>query len=204
MDKRSYYLRYLNKTSTPPQSWYHRAKNKLLRERLGTLPPGSSILDAGCGCGNITEPFTGLYEVHGVDSQEDAVAHCRKNCSGHYVKASLYDLPFEDSSFDCIVCMDVIEHLSEPGRCISQFHRVMKKNGLGIIATVNYDSALWLLLENTWYRFFGGNCKPYDRNVHPSRFTPASLSACVEQSFMMEEFLLKNRGMEMFAIFRKQ
>lgn len=203
-NKNAYYLDYLKKTRMPPQSWYHRAKINIVGSALNKLPPGSSILDAGCGCGNITGPFTERYEVYGVDSEQDSIDFCKGSCAGIYARASLYSLPFENNYFDSIVCLDVIEHLETPGKCIAEFHRVLKPGGSGIICTVNYSNILWLLLENTWYRIFGGNCKPYDRNVHPARFTPETLSADVARLFKIDEFILKNLGMEMFVVFSKR
>lgn len=38
-------------------------------------------------------------------------------------------LPFEDDSFDCVLCVDVIEHLPDPAHFIGEFHRVLRPSG---------------------------------------------------------------------------
>ena len=45
------------------------------------------------------------------------------------VVASVYDLPFDDNSFDIILCLVVLEHLKEPSRAIVEMGRVLKPSG---------------------------------------------------------------------------
>jgi ubiquinone/menaquinone biosynthesis C-methylase UbiE len=40
---------------------------------------------------------------------------------------SAYELPFEDASFDLVVCCEVLEHLEHPGRGLAEAVRVAKK-----------------------------------------------------------------------------
>ncbi len=40
------------------------------------------------------------------------------------------DMPFEDNSFDLVVCQAVLEHIENPLKVISEIKRVLKKNGL--------------------------------------------------------------------------
>jgi len=40
------------------------------------------------------------------------------------------DMPFEDDSFDLVVCQAVLEHIENPLKVISEIKRVLKKNGL--------------------------------------------------------------------------
>lgn len=48
------------------------------------------------------------------------------------VKADICDLPFEDSSFDIILCNHVLEHIPDDKKAMSELFRVMKKGGWGI------------------------------------------------------------------------
>jgi 2-polyprenyl-3-methyl-5-hydroxy-6-metoxy-1,4-benzoquinol methylase len=199
-----YYLEYLKTTTRPPQSWYHKAKNDIVKEILGSLPPGSRVLDAGCGCGNVSMPFTGRHEIYGVDAQPEAIEYCLKNCRGTYYVSELEKLPFAEGFFDCILCMDTIEHLEKPEISLAEFRRTLKKGGLCVVATINYGNILWPLLENTWHRFFGGACKPYKKSVHPSRFTAKSLVESMGKYFAIEKVTLRNWGMETFVTARKK
>ncbi len=48
------------------------------------------------------------------------------------VKADILDLPFEDNSFDIILCNHVLEHIIDDSKAMSELYRVLKPNGMGI------------------------------------------------------------------------
>ena len=48
------------------------------------------------------------------------------------VKADICDLPFEDNSFDVILCNHVLEHIPDDTKALSELWRVMKPGGWGI------------------------------------------------------------------------
>lgn len=48
------------------------------------------------------------------------------------VKADICDLPFEDNSFDVILCNHVLEHIPDDAKAMSELLRVMKPGGWGI------------------------------------------------------------------------
>ncbi|MFD1315380.1 class I SAM-dependent methyltransferase [Namhaeicola litoreus] len=48
------------------------------------------------------------------------------------VKADILKLPFEDSTFDFILCNHVLEHIEDDARAMSELYRVMKPGGMGI------------------------------------------------------------------------
>lgn len=50
-----------------------------------------------------------------------------------YPYISCEDMPYDDDSFDYVICNQVLEHVSKPWLCMDEFHRVLKKNGHVII-----------------------------------------------------------------------
>lgn len=48
------------------------------------------------------------------------------------IKADILNLPFEDDSFDVVICNHVLEHIEKDSKAMSELHRVMKKEGWGI------------------------------------------------------------------------
>jgi SAM-dependent methyltransferase len=48
--------------------------------------------------------------------------------SAQYI-CDAHDLPFADGSFDMIIAVAVLEHVMDPQRCVSEFHRVLKSDG---------------------------------------------------------------------------
>jgi SAM-dependent methyltransferase len=51
------------------------------------------------------------------------------------VVGDIYDLPFDDSSQDTVLCIEVFEHLKEPQKAADELHRILKKGGVLIFAT---------------------------------------------------------------------
>ncbi len=94
------------------------------------------ILDVGCGEGYLSYFIDKQNtEWHGVEISPNRV----KKCAGlgykmHDVDISQSPLPFDDESFDVVVGSHVLEHLPDPGFSISQMFRVVRKNGILIVA----------------------------------------------------------------------
>lgn len=59
-----------------------------------------------------------------------------------FVQASADALPFPDEAFDGVGLFDVLEHLSDPGVCLSEVRRVVRPGGV-VIVTVPAHERLW-------------------------------------------------------------
>ena len=75
------------------------------------------------------------------------------------VKADILDLPFEDNSFDVILCNHVLEHIEDDHRAMSELYRVMKSGGIGIFQ-IPQD----LNLKKTYEDF--SITSPEERSIH--------------------------------------
>ncbi|GAG76193.1 unnamed protein product, partial [marine sediment metagenome] len=53
------------------------------------------------------------------------------------VKASVYNMPLENESFDCIFMGEILEHLENPYKAIKEVSRVMKEGGRLYLTTPN-------------------------------------------------------------------
>jgi SAM-dependent methyltransferase len=93
------------------------------------IPPGSSILEVGCGDGScafeIATRIAGIRYV-GIDLNPGAWK-CPLGLP--FVGASADALPFSDGSFDAIVSMFVVEHLVFPARFLDEAWRVLRPGG---------------------------------------------------------------------------
>lgn len=105
--------------------------------RLG-LGPGSSVLDVGCGAGEVCVELGGLVgtegRVCGVDLSEAMVEAARvaarnAGASIELRVASAYSLPFDDTSFDAVRAERVFQHLDDPDRALAEMQRVAKPGG---------------------------------------------------------------------------
>ncbi len=48
------------------------------------------------------------------------------------VKMDVHDIPFEENTFDVVICNHVLEHVQDDNKVMREFYRVMKKGGWGI------------------------------------------------------------------------
>src|ERR1700730_4220237 len=105
---------------------------------LPQLLSGWCVLDAGCGPGSITlgrarRVAPGV--VTGIDFEDSQFAKAREQAKHEglnveFRKASVYQLPFEDESFDAIFSHALFEHLSDPCAALRELRRVLKPGGL--------------------------------------------------------------------------
>jgi len=87
-----------------------------------------SVLDAGCG-----EGFT-LDKLHenkigekleGVDFLKTAIELGKKTHPHLKLRqGNIYHLPYKDNSFDLVICTEVLEHLKDPKKALSEIQRV--------------------------------------------------------------------------------
>lgn len=104
---------------------------------------GKTVLDVGCAGGFMAEALAARgAKVCGIDPAREAVAAARR----HAHEAGLvirYDvgvgeaLPHPDASFDAVVCVDVLEHVSDLPRVLGEIARVLSQGGMFLYDTIN-------------------------------------------------------------------
>ncbi|MEK7533844.1 MAG: class I SAM-dependent methyltransferase [Patescibacteria group bacterium] len=109
---------------------------KIVKSKLAiSFYPGKKVLDVACGISTLGKTFGN--NVYGFDMNPEAVKVAQKNG----VKARLGDVEkkweYPDGYFDIVVASHIIEHVVSPDYLILEAKRVLKKNGLFIVATPN-------------------------------------------------------------------
>ena len=101
-----------------------------------------SILDIGCGGGLLCEPLTRLgATVTGIDASSDNVEVAKLHAKEmglniKYTHCSPESLNFKNE-FDVILNMEIVEHVSDVNLFIQNCSRLIKKNGIMFVATIN-------------------------------------------------------------------
>lgn len=125
------------------QHWWFRGRRRIVLsfvDRL-PLPEPCATLDAGCGSGRMLDELAGRGPVRGVDANPAAVAAAARRGHGAHV-AELGEVPFEEGSFDLILCLDVLEHLEDDVRGLRELARVARP-GAQLLLTVPAYPRLW-------------------------------------------------------------
>lgn len=101
------------------------------------------LLEIGCSNGNYAidrAKRLGINEIYGVDVGVKRL----EQASGKWKMLSVYEcniekeaLPFEDDSFDILICNQVLEHLKEIHHVMDECHRVLKEDGLLLVGVPN-------------------------------------------------------------------
>lgn len=102
---------------------------------------GLSVLDAGCGSGNLLPwlaELAGPARVRAIDFAAPALANCRRaGLDADFVQASVTALPIPDSTMDLVVSMDVLQHLTsaQERAALEEVVRVLRPGGRFLVRT---------------------------------------------------------------------
>lgn len=121
------------------RSWYVRGELKELRKKFGNSD--INIYDAGSGFGQYTYFMIAHLKpcnIFAVDVKEDWITDCQNFFSQkkiENVSFAVEDLTNinHPNKFDLIVCVDVMEHISEDQKVFSNFYDALKKGGYLLI-----------------------------------------------------------------------
>lgn len=103
-----------------------------------SYPEGSKILEAGCGVGAQTillAKSSPDSQIVSIDISENSIGLAKSLLKKESISnvefhvADLFNLPFEDESFDHIFVCFVLEHLKDPVGALGSLKRVLKKGG---------------------------------------------------------------------------
>jgi ubiquinone/menaquinone biosynthesis C-methylase UbiE len=102
-------------------------------------PPHASVLDVGCGLGEVLGALPPQYQLSGMDYAKSNVEISTRRLKDRAVikQGSIYEIPFPDASFDVALCLEVLEHIEDDARAVRDMARVLKPGGF-LIAAVPY------------------------------------------------------------------
>lgn len=147
----------------PIYDWYcpklgigHRFRERTLQ--YAGVKSGENILDVGCGTGVLTglaaEVVGPTGQVVGIDPGPKMIGIARGNATmegtrAEFRLAAIEDLPFEDSSFDCVLSSFMIHHLPPDikRKGLAEVFRVLKPGGRLLVVDIGRPSnPLWWIL----------------------------------------------------------
>jgi SAM-dependent methyltransferase len=122
-----------------PKPWAWERRRALL---LAEVKPGERVLDLGCGAGRFVAALqdAGADPV-GVEIAEAALERARRNVPGAELHALAADgtIPLDDTSVDLVWCSEVLEHVPDTARLLSEARRVLRTGGRLLVTTPSHD-----------------------------------------------------------------
>lgn len=125
------------------------AQRKDTLERL-LVSQGESVLDIGSGPGFLASELAAATgptgKVVGVDISPQMVERAAANTTQSWVSFEVADataLPFEDHCFDVVVSTQVAEYVPDIDAFCSEFFRVLKPGGRGLVLATDWDAVCW-------------------------------------------------------------
>jgi SAM-dependent methyltransferase len=139
---------------------YHPRENERLGDQAGTLvellhgdtayPPGSAVLEAGCGVGAQTVTLARRSPeavITSIDISAESVAAAERRIGEagltnvRFRQADILDSPFEPGSFDHVFVCFVLEHLSDPVGALRILHGLLRPGGTITVIEGDHGSA---------------------------------------------------------------
>lgn len=108
--------------------------------------PGARVLDLGCAGGFMAEAIAARGAiVTGIDPAPKAIEAARAHADStglsiRYDVGAGEDLPYVDAAFDIVVCVDVLEHVRDLERVLSEVARVLRPGGVFLFDTINRNA----------------------------------------------------------------
>lgn len=138
---------------------------------------GKCILDIGCGTGELMLQIfneDSSYQLTGLDLSPEMlkVAKNKLGFNANFVLGDAENLPFDDNSFDSIICNDSFHHYPRPQIALIEMNRVLKKNGLLIIGDC-YQKGITKMIMNGMMKFsHEGDVKIYSEKEMKDMMKP--------------------------------
>lgn len=144
------------------------------------LPNNASILDVGCGVGNLLHEIKQRadFKCLGVELSADA-AKIAKQSGLDVINGSLNSANFSAGRFDAVTLLYVLEHVEDPVGILSEIKRVLKDGGYLFVAVPNYRY-LHIVYESFLSRLFT-DIRTLHPEEHLQNFTPGTLLKAVKK-----------------------
>jgi 2-polyprenyl-3-methyl-5-hydroxy-6-metoxy-1,4-benzoquinol methylase len=109
--------------------------NEVLKEIEAIYP--RRVIELGCGNGRFADRLSKKCEVVALDSSQSAIEVAKKNFqTASFYRDSVYeDLHRKYGTFDCVVSLEVIEHLFDPRAFVENASHLLNNGGIFLMST---------------------------------------------------------------------
>jgi ubiquinone/menaquinone biosynthesis C-methylase UbiE len=139
------------------------------------LRDGDWLLDAGCGEGRHSweackhnHSMIVAFDIdwESLEKNKYTLALLKQkgevNSNSHLLQADINNLPFKDGAFNRIICSEVLEHIPQDKRAVTELVRVMNSDGtIGVSVPHHLAESICWKLSKDYYGFPGGHIRIY-------------------------------------------
>ena len=166
--------------------------------------PFRDLLDAGCGPAPMISLLAEKYpdrHYTGLDLTPAMIEQAKKKniSNATFVVGDCENFPFENDSFDAIICSMSFHHYPNPQAFFDSVKRCLRPNGRLVLRDVTSDSKVLVWLMNTLEMPLANICGHGDVQV-PTR--DVVIKCCKKAGLKVEKFEIR-KGMRMHCVVRK-
>lgn len=110
---------------------------------------GDSILEIAPGAGYLLIELSrlGKYELTGMEISKDLVEICNRNANEagveiNFRQGNVSKMPFQESTFDFIVCVMAFKNFKGPVKALEEMHRVLRLGGTALIIDLDRNRSM--------------------------------------------------------------
>lgn len=180
-------------SAIPLQRYWQRRR---FRHITGVIAGQGPVLDVGCGSSRIIGALPAGSVA--LDISLRKLRYARK-FSKSLVQGSGTSLPFRNGSFPCVLCSQVIEHVSKESPILNELCRVLAPGGLLVLGTPDYANWQWVVIEKIYGFVVPGGYQ----EEHISHYTRRELIDMLEArgfTLLATRYILRG---ELIMAFRK-
>jgi len=156
------------------------------------IEDGDRVLDIGCGEGRHSWEACKRSDcaVYALDIEEENLKKAKpvfelmdekeeSNGTWNLIRGDAMSLPFKNTSFDKIICSEVLEHVTDDRQSIGEIVRVLKDDGVIALSVPAYlPEAICWKLSKDYHNSPGGHVRIYKTTELISKLRQNNLQIC--------------------------
>ncbi|NIM90466.1 MAG: methyltransferase domain-containing protein [Candidatus Aminicenantes bacterium] len=141
------------------------------------------LLDVGCGIGTFLKLAKEEgFGISGTEISEYASRYVKENLRIDVLRGDIEELDFPPESFDVLTMWHTLEHLPNPKAALKEINRILKREGLLVIATPNLNNfitrVLYFLAKGKKLKLFSDRAK----ELHLYHFSIHTLASMLKET----------------------
>lgn len=152
-------------------------------KKLRKFRSGGKLLDVGCGEGAFLQLATkGGWEISGTEMSSYAAEYAADILGVDIFCGELPDAGYPDNSFEVVTLWHVLEHVTDPNNYLNEIYRILKPDGLLVVAVPNVNNLVMQIAYRIFKRQRMKLFSKDEKEVHLYHFSPITVKAYLEKA----------------------